>query len=203
LDFGFEDFLLVVFHSPNEVNEIIKHILHSKSSTKYRDALIIRLTYDTGARIGEILNLRLRDCDFKKGLFKFKNTKGREVRPAVCSLNTLKALNHYVEYYLINDDEDAYLFQNKHGNKISYSWVNYVFSKAVNTLVMKGTLPKNKRITLHSLRHGRVVDLLNKGYPIDIVSEVVGHKDIKTTKIYAHSKKRKMLLLKQIQKDLM
>ncbi len=68
---------------------------------------------------------------------------------------------------------------------------------------MKGTLPKNKRITLHSLRHGRVVDLLNKGYSIDIVSEVVGHKDIKTTMIYAHSKKRKMLLLKQIQKDLM
>lgn len=189
--------------SPEEVNAIIKHILQSKSSTKYRDALIIRLTYDTGARIGEILNLKLKDCDFKKGLFKFKNTKGREVRHAVCSLNTLKALNHYVEYYIINDDEDAYLFQNKHGNKISYSWVNYIFSKTVNTLVMKGTLPKNKRITLHSLRHGRVVDLLNKGYPIEIVSEVVGHKDIKTTKIYAHSKKRKMLLLKEIQKDLM
>lgn len=35
-----------------EVNEIIKHILRSNSATKVRDALIIRLTYDTGARIG-------------------------------------------------------------------------------------------------------------------------------------------------------
>jgi site-specific recombinase XerD len=48
-----------------------------------------------------------------------------------------------------------------------------------------------------------VVDLLNKGYPIEIVSEVVGHKDIKTTKIYAHPNKRMKLLLKEIQKDLM
>jgi integrase/recombinase XerD len=188
--------------SPDEVNEILKCILKSKSSTKYRDALIIRLTYDTGSRIGEILNLKIKDCDFKKGIFKLKNTKGREVRYAVCALDTLDALKHYVDYYLIDKSENAYLFQNKNGNKVGYHWIKKVFTRAVDELVNKGTLPRNKRITLHSLRHGRIVDLLNKGYPIEIISEIVGHKDIKTTMVYAHSKKRKMLLLNKIQKDL-
>ncbi len=76
----------------------------------------------------------------------------------------------------------------------------YAFVK--KELVGRGTIPKNKWITLHSLRHGRVVDLLNKGYGLDIVGDYVGHKDIKTTMVYAHSNSRKKKLLKEIQKDL-
>ena len=86
--------------APEEVNEIVKYIINSESATKIRDAVIIRLTYDTGARIGEILNLKLKNCDFKKGVFKFKDTKGKEVRETVCAYNTLKALKHYMEYYM-------------------------------------------------------------------------------------------------------
>ncbi|XRO75269.1 tyrosine-type recombinase/integrase [Methanocaldococcus sp. 28A] len=188
--------------TPEEVNEIIRHILHSNSATKIRDALIIRLTYDTGARIGEILNLKLKDCDFKKGIFKFRDTKGREVRLTVCALDTLKALKHYMNYYMKSKKSEDYLFQNKNGGKVGYYWIRKVFNRTVNELVGKGIIPKNKRITLHSLRHGRVVDLLNKGYGLDIVGSYVGHKDIKTTMVYAHSNSRKMKLLKQIQKDL-
>jgi len=188
--------------TPEEVNEIIKHILRSNSATKVRDALIIRLTYDTGARIGEILNLKLKDCDFKKGIFKFRDTKGREVRLTVCAIDTLKALKHYMDYYMKSKKSEDYLFQNKNGGKVGYYWIRKVFNRTVNDLVGKGIIPKNKRITLHSLRHGRVVDLLNKGYGLDIVGDYVGHKDIKTTMVYAHSNSRKMKLLKQIQKDL-
>jgi integrase/recombinase XerD len=188
--------------TPEEVNEIIKYIINSNSATKVRDAVIIRLTYDTGARIGETLNLKLKDCDFKKGVFKFKNTKGREVREAVCAYNTLKALKHYMEYYMKSKKSNDYLFQNKYGSKVGDYWIRKVFNRTVKELVDRGIIPKNKHITLHSLRHGRVVDLLNKGYGLDIVGDYVGHKDIKTTMVYAHSNSRKKKILKEIQRDL-
>ncbi len=188
--------------SSEEVNEIIKHILRSNSATKVRDALIIRLTYDTGARIGEILNLKLKDCDFKKGTFKLKNTKGREVRLTVCAYDTLKALKHYMDYYIISKKDNDYLFQNKHGGKVGDYWIRKVFKRTINDLIGKGIIPKNKRITIHSLRHGRIVDLLNKGYGLDVVGEFAGHKDIRTTMVYSHSERRKNQLLKEIQRDL-
>jgi integrase/recombinase XerD len=188
--------------TPEEVNAIIKCIISSDSATKVRDALIIRLTYDTGARIGEVLNLKLKDCDFKKGIFKFRKTKGKEVRETVCSYDTLKALKHYMDYYMKSKKSDDYLFQNKNGGRVGDYWIRKVFKGTVKELVGRGTIPKNKWITLHSLRHGRVVDLLNKGYGLDIVGDYVGHKDIKTTMVYAHSNSRKKKILKEIQNDL-
>ena len=47
-----------------------------------------------------------------------------------------------------------------------------------------------------------MVDLLNKGYGLDIVGDYVGHKDVKTTMVYAHSNSRKKKVLKEIQRDL-
>jgi integrase/recombinase XerD len=52
------------------------------------------------------------------------------------------------------------------------------------------------------LRHGRAVDLLEKGQPIDIVKEYLGHKSLDTTLFYSHSKERKEKMIKNIQKIL-
>ena len=185
---------------PNEMNEIINHII---KNGKERDAFLLRLLWDTGGRVSEILNLKIKDCDFKKGLFKLRNTKSNEDREVVCSKNTLKAFRKYYLPTLKNKSPNDYLFQNRVGNKLSYSYINLIFSEAVNALKLKGTIPQNKWITLHSIRHGRVVDLLNKGYSLDIVGNYVGHKDIKTTMIYAHTNNRKKKILKRIQDDIL
>ena len=42
-----------------------------------------------------------------------------------------------------------------------------------------------KRVTLHVARHTFATFLLNKGVAIKVVSELLGHSDIKTTEIYA------------------
>ena len=59
-----------------------------------------------------------------------------------------------------------------------------IIQKAVNGAVRRVGL--SKRATCHTFRHSFVTQLLENGYDIRTVQELLGHKDVKTTMIYTH-----------------
>jgi site-specific recombinase XerD len=59
-----------------------------------------------------------------------------------------------------------------------------IVQKAVRVAVRESGLVK--RITCHTFRHSFATHLLEDGYAIRTVQELLGHKDVRTTMVYTH-----------------
>ncbi len=69
-----------------------------------------------------------------------------------------------------------------------------ILQKAFKEAVVKAGV--TKQASLHTLRHSFATHLLEKGYDIRTIQELLGHEDLQTTMIYTHVAKRNMMGVK-------
>lgn len=158
--------------------------------TGLQDQFMMVLLYDTGARIQEILNLKL--CDFKidKTPTVKIHGKGNKIRIVPLMAETVKHLKNYLA--AMHPDEnmfsDCYLFFTvRHGQKgpMCDDTARYRIQKYVPAAQEKcREVPANPHP--HLWRHSRAMHLYQHGMDLERISQWLGHSNLETTLIYAH-----------------
>ena len=146
-----------------------------------RDRLLLEMLYATGVRVGELVNIKVKDIDRsnKKILILGKGNKERIVNYGEYASDSLK---DYLEggYDKLNCKNLDYLFLNNNGGVLTERGVRYILDK----IIEKTSIHKN--ISPHMIRHSFATHLLNEGCDLLTVQKLLGHESIKATQIYTH-----------------
>lgn len=202
---------LPVVFSPQEVSAVLDNLSGMAG-------LMARLTYASGLRLAECLNLRIHDIDMERGIVTVRSGKGDKDRTTIFP-DRLKEemIAHFAKVRKLFDGDRAQgvpgvflpnALERKYPNAgIEWGWF-WVFpapSLAVDPRALvirrhhqhpaifqrefKSAVQRSgttKRATVHTLRHSFATHLLESGYDIRTIQQLLGHVDIKTTMIYTH-----------------
>lgn len=157
--------------------EFSKHQQQYNKNTFERDNAIITLFLGTGIRISELVGLNIESFDFSQNAF-LVTRKGGNQTTLYFSKEVALALKTWLEKRAtlnLPEDENA-MFISLQNKRISI--------RAVENLVKKFAQIASplKKISPHKLRSTFGTNLYKETHDIYIVADVLGHKDVNTTK---------------------
>lgn len=140
-----------------------------------RDLALTEFLYASGVRVSECASLNISDIDFSKreGICMGKGHKER-----VFYLSELST--QYLKDYLdtrTDDNPALFVFTRSPYNRLSKDGIEGVLRRV-------GKVAKVENVHTHRYRRTLTTDLIHKGVPIEKVSKILGHEDIRVTRGY-------------------
>lgn len=147
-----------------------------------RDHAMLLFLYNTGARVSEALDVRVRDIERVKPPQVRLRGKGRRER--LCPLwgETLRALDRLPT--MQSKAPEQHLFLNRLGEHLTRDGVAHLLSNYVRQAARDLPILLRRRVTPHVLRHSCAVALLQAGVDISVIRDYLGHASVATTNRY-------------------
>ncbi|MGF6978163.1 integrase/recombinase XerD [Paraburkholderia sp. JPY465] len=152
-----------------------------------RDYALFSLMFNTGARVQEVLDLRLCDLRLQRPCQVRLQGKGNKVRVCPIWPQTARLLQRLVEERPYPLDATTALFVNNRGDKLTRFGVYYLLRRHLVAAGANVPTLREKRIHPHSLRHTTALSLLKSGVDFPTISQWLGHESLDTTMRYAKS----------------
>ena len=172
--------------SPEAVKLLLSQPL-TTSSRGRRDLALVSLLYDTGARVQEIVDLRVRDIRLDQPPVIALSGKGRKTRHVPLMTNTKNLLATYMnESQRLSSQGDIPLFVNQQGKRMTRAGIAYILGKYSKQAHEQSEIVP-LRVTPHVLRHTKAMHLYQAGVNIVYIRDLLGHVHISSTDIYARA----------------
>lgn len=158
---------------PDDVEELLCVI------EDIRDRAMVLVLLRTGVRIGELLETKVDDVNFKEQTITiWQGEKNRRGRVVYFSDDAGDALMSWLRH---RKKDSPCLFPGRGGGSLTYHAARFRFMKIVHKagLVQKG-------YSLHCLRHTFASEMVNAGMRIETLQQILGHDCIEMTRRYAN-----------------
>lgn len=136
----------------------------------FESAQFVRFALYTGFRRGELFRLKWSDIDFQRGYATLRTPKGVITK-------TLPISDAAIDVLRSLEVQGEHVFPGKNGQRTNFKGPWQRIRKAAG-------LPSDFR--LHGLRHHFASALVSSGVGLEVVGELLTHKDVSTTRRYAH-----------------
>jgi integrase/recombinase XerD len=157
------------FMTEDEVEKVIG------SANCFRDQVLMRMFYVTGARLAEIQSLNKDDIDWNNKSIKVLG-KGSKERIVFFNQELKDMLQKYLNE---RTDTNPALFIERGGSRLGRRTIEKIVSECGKRAGLK------KHVTPHCFRHSLATRLLRNKVQLKEISQLLGHASTSTTEIYA------------------
>lgn len=147
-----------------------------------RDQFLLMLLYNTGARVSEIIALKVNDVRLELHSSVHLLGKGRKHRAVPLWRKTTRLLQSWLKRSGLTPDSP--LLPNSRGEPMSRSGVAQRLKIAVQRAATKCPTLRLVRISPHTIRHTTAMHLLQSGVDLSTIAMWLGHESIETTHQY-------------------
>jgi integrase/recombinase XerD len=169
------------FLSQSEIQAIIDAPNPSTWSGQ-RDRVMWATLYNTGARVSEIIALRLSDLVLDGSAQLVLHGKGRKERVIPLWKSTVAQLKQWLRK--IGNDPSGHVFPNVFGRGLTRSGVEHRLRLAVAQASNRNPTLCKRHISPHTLRHTTAMHLLQSGVDLSVIALWLGHENPITTHMY-------------------
>lgn len=154
----------------------------------FRDKVMLSVLYDTGARVQELVDLKIKDVRTDTPAVITLHGKGDKIRQVPIMSSTTELLKNYLKKYkpatgIARGDQPLFINQRK--QSLSRWGVTYVINKYVEKAKKNTGFTADFNITPHVFRHSKAVHMVRAGINLIYIRDFLGHVDCCTTEIYA------------------
>ena len=157
-----------------------------ESWSSQRDHLLLAMLYNTGARVSEIIGVRVVDVVLDGGACVHLHGKGRKLRSIPLWKSTVVEIRAWLRLNPVLRGEAA-LLPNRDGQTMCRSNVTQRLSLAVARATAGQPSLATKRVSPHTLRHTSAMHLLQSGVPFNVIALWLGHESTTTTHRYVEA----------------
>jgi len=168
---------------PDELKAIIDSI-DACSRNGIRDKALLMLMYNTGARVQEIVHIKLDDLRLDAASQVKLTGKGKKERVCPIWEDTIEAIKAYISVRNPKQADEKHLFLNDRGESITRFGIRYIIKKYTLKAIEKQPSLQSKKISPHTFRHTTAMHLLQAGNELNVVKLWLGHVSLNTTHKY-------------------
>ncbi len=148
-----------------------------------RDFCIIALLYESGARVSELIAIKVYEVRLDMPSTVILHGKGGKSRIVPIDYTLAAEIKRYIS--LFKKESNDYLFTNAQNNSLSRRGVDYILQKHFKKVRSSNPSEFPGKISPHCLRHSRAMHLLENGVNLIYIRDLLGHSSVTTTEIYS------------------